>query len=114
MVQRTKDLVMSQLSIYSDRHAETPEAVKRDPAEIAAALAHYGVQFERVSALVALDASAGSDAVLSAYAPFIEGEKAARGYRTADVVRIARGTPNTEPMRAKFLSEHTHSEDEAR
>jgi 1,2-dihydroxy-3-keto-5-methylthiopentene dioxygenase len=105
---------MSQLTIYSDRHAEEPEAVKKDPAEIAAALAAYGVQFERVAALADLDAAATADAVLAAYAPFIDGEKAARGYKVADVVRIARGTPNAEPMRAKFLSEHTHSEDEAR
>ena len=37
-----------------------------------------------------------------------------RGYAVAEVVRIARGTPDTAPMRAKFLSEHIHSEDEAR
>ncbi len=36
------------------------------------------------------------------------------GYQSVDVVRIERGTPNTEPIRRKFLDEHRHSEDEVR
>jgi len=30
------------------------------------------------------------------------------------VLRLAKGTPNTAPMRQKFLSEHAHTEDEVR
>lgn len=105
---------MSQLAIYADRDPAKPEAVHTDPAAIRAALAPYGVRFERVDGLVDLDRGADASAVLAAYAPFIDAEKAERGYQTADVVRLVRGTPNTAPMRAKFLSEHTHGEDEAR
>src|SRR5262245_34817832 len=105
---------MSKLTIYSDGDPRNAEAVHEDPAKIRAALASYGVRFDRVTALASLEPGADAGAVLAAYAPFIDAEKAARGYRTADVVRIVRGTPNTAPMRAKFLSEHTHSEDEAR
>lgn len=105
---------MSQLTIYSDLDPQAPEAVHTEPEQIRAALAAHGVDFARVATLAELDRAADADAVLAAYAPFIEAEKAARGYQVADVIRLARGTPNTAPMRAKFLSEHTHSEDEAR
>ena len=105
---------MSQLTIYSDNDPGTRVAVHTDPEQIRAALAAHGVAFSRVSALAELARDASPDAVLAAYAPFITAEKAERGYQTADVIRLVRGTPNTAPMRAKFLSEHTHSEDESR
>jgi 1,2-dihydroxy-3-keto-5-methylthiopentene dioxygenase len=38
----------------------------------------------------------------------------ANGYKTADVISINSLTPNYDQIRAKFLSEHTHSEDEVR
>jgi 1,2-dihydroxy-3-keto-5-methylthiopentene dioxygenase len=88
--------------------------VYAEPEQIRDALAAYGVQFTRAHALAELDRDADADAVLAAYASFIAAEKAERGYQAADVIRIVRGTPNTAPMRAKFLSEHTHTEDEAR
>jgi 1,2-dihydroxy-3-keto-5-methylthiopentene dioxygenase len=34
------------------------------------------------------------------------------GYLSADVINVHKETPNIEAIRAKFLSEHTHSEDE--
>lgn len=105
---------MSQLTIYSDDNPGAAEAVHTEPAQIRAALAPYGVDFARVDTLAELDRAADAAAVLAAYAPFIDAEKAARGYQVADVIRLVRGTPDTAPMRAKFLSEHTHSEDEAR
>jgi 1,2-dihydroxy-3-keto-5-methylthiopentene dioxygenase len=36
------------------------------------------------------------------------------GYPTADVISINKLTENYEAIRAKFLAEHTHSEDEIR
>jgi len=36
------------------------------------------------------------------------------GFRTVDVVSIAPDNPNRETMRAKFLDEHFHQEDEVR
>lgn len=113
---------MSRLTIFTEkpteprgetRHETAPE-VLTDSEAIQRALASHGCQFERVTALVDLPAGASPEDVLAAYKPFIEREKAATGYATADVVRIAKGTPNTAPMRAKFLSEHIHTEDEAR
>lgn len=105
---------MSKLTVYAEHDAAAPEAIHSEAGAIRAQLATFGVRFERAKALADLDAKATPEDVLRTYAPFIEAEKAERGYRTADVVRLARGTPNTGPMREKFLSEHTHDEDEAR
>lgn len=105
---------MSTLFEYELSYPGAPRAVLREPEAIRAKLAEYGAAFERVTALVDLPEDATAEAVLAAYAPFIEAEKQARGYVTADVVRIRRGQPDTEPLRQKFLDEHTHSEDEAR
>ncbi|MFO0593262.1 MAG: acireductone dioxygenase [Polyangiaceae bacterium] len=105
---------MSRLTIFADHHADTPASVDADWQSIQRSLAERGVKFERVTALVDLPAGASNEDVLAAYKPFIDAEKAATGFVTADVVRIVKGTPNTAPMRAKFLSEHVHTEDEAR
>ncbi len=105
---------MSSLTLFEHDHPAAPAAVIRDPEAIRGALAAHGVAFERVTSLADLPEGATPEAVLAAYAPFIEAEKRERGYRTADVVRVPRGQANTEGMRAKFLEEHTHSEDEAR
>lgn len=105
---------MSRLTIYADGRPESPEAVHTEAEAIRGALASFGARFERVTALVDLSSGASADDVLRAYAPFIDGEKKSYGYTTADVVRVPRGTPNTAPMRAKFLNEHIHTEDEAR
>ncbi len=105
---------MSCLAIFNEDTPTSAAELLRDGDLIAKALDSYGVSFERVSALIELKETATAEEVLQTYAPFIEREKKARGYQTADVVRIVRGQQNTAPMRAKFLSEHIHSEDEAR
>lgn len=105
---------MSRLTIYADSTPDKQTMDFADWRDIQLTLARYGVRFDYVTALVSLPAGASSEDVLAAYKPFIDAEKAASGYTTADVVRIAKGTPNTAPMRAKFLSEHIHTEDEAR
>jgi 1,2-dihydroxy-3-keto-5-methylthiopentene dioxygenase len=104
---------MSRLTIY-DAASGRQEADLTDPADIGARLRDVGVRFERVPAGVALEDGAGQEEVLAAYAPLVAQNRDTFGYQTADVIRLKKGTPNTQPMREKFLSEHTHSEDEAR
>lgn len=105
---------MTTLTIWRDDAPAKPEIVTSDGAEIARLLNKAGVRFERWKAARPLAPGAGQDEVLAAYAKEVERLKTENGYVTADVVRLARGTPNTEPMRQKFLSEHTHGEDEVR
>ncbi len=105
---------MTSLTIWREDAPATLVQQTGDGAEIAAALAAIGVRFERWTAAVPLPDGAGQDEVLAAYAAEVAKLQAEGGYGTTDVIRLARGTPDTAPMRRKFLSEHTHSEDEVR
>ena len=54
------------------------------------------------------------DIILDAYRSDIDRLIAERGFKTVDVVSIAPDNPQKEAMRAKFLDEHFHKEDEVR
>jgi 1,2-dihydroxy-3-keto-5-methylthiopentene dioxygenase len=99
---------MSRLQIFDEEDAGV---VLRDTVhgdEIAAALSEIGVTFERWPTR-----DAGGD-VLAAYAPEIEQLKAMGGYRSIDAISVTPDHPDRAAMRTKFLSEHTHAEDEVR
>lgn len=81
---------------------------------ISAELATIGVRFERWVADAELPSGADQTAVIDAYRSSVERLQRECGYQSVDVLRLERGTPNTEPMRQKFLNEHRHSEDEVR
>jgi len=72
------------------------------------------VRFERWTADAPLAADADEAAILAAYKSSVQRVQQDGGYQTVDVLRLAKGTPNTEPIRKKFLDEHAHSEDEVR
>ncbi len=105
--------LQSKLNVYDDRDASMRISTT-DGAEIARLLGEVGVRFERWSAEAPLAADADQSAVLAAYATSVARVQADGGYGTVDVLRLAKGTPNTAPMRAKFLDEHAHTEDEVR
>jgi 1,2-dihydroxy-3-keto-5-methylthiopentene dioxygenase len=85
-----------------------------NPREIKEFLNSRGVFFDQWTCDVIFDDRATQDEILSAYEkdlkPFMENG----GYLTADVISINSLTENYEAIRAKFLAEHTHSEDEIR
>ena len=85
-----------------------------DGERIARELKEIGVRFERWSADAELPPGADQDAVIAAYRRSVDRLIAECGYQSVDVIRLERGTPNTEPIRAKFLDEHRHAEDEVR
>ncbi|WP_448202994.1 1,2-dihydroxy-3-keto-5-methylthiopentene dioxygenase [Azospirillum sp. sgz302134] len=105
---------MARLTVYSDCDPILPELATADRTVVAGHLAMAGILFEQWEAEQAIPDAADSAAVLAAYAGAIATLKAARGYRSADVVRVPKGMPDSGTLRAKFLSEHTHEEDEAR
>ncbi|MDB5368610.1 MAG: acireductone dioxygenase [Roseomonas sp.] len=84
-----------------------------DAAEISAALAPLNVRFERWP-VAAIPAGAEADVVLAAYRPQLDAFMAGTGAGTADVIKLSPDHPQKDAMRAKFLSEHTHTEDEVR
>lgn len=102
------------LRVYDDAHPDALLHETVDGDEIARLLSEIGVRFERWNADVDLDADADQAAVLSAYRRSIDRLKTECGYKAEDVIRLKKGTPDTAPIRAKFLEEHAHDEDEVR
>lgn len=102
------------LRIYDETSGAAPLREVTDGAEIVRELAAVGVRFERWSAEQTVAPSADPSAVLDAYRSSVERVQRDGGYGTVDVLRLAKGTPNTAPIRQKFLAEHAHTEDEVR
>ena len=105
---------MTRLTVYADTDAERPLFATGAHETAQRELARIGVLLDRRDVRKDLPPEAGDAAVLAAYGDTVEHLKRERGYGSADVVRILRGASGTAPLRAKFLNEHTHSEDEAR
>ncbi|MBM2809768.1 MAG: Acireductone dioxygenase [Chloroflexi bacterium] len=82
--------------------------------EISAFLAARGVRFEQWAASAPLADDASAEEVIGAYESDIDRLKREDGYVVCDVISVTSGTPNLDQVRAKFLPEHTHSEDEVR
>lgn len=97
-----------------------PHIVKRrtdDPTEIASALAALGLRYEQWPIREELPEDVGGQAALAAYAPEIDRLNSEEGFATVDVVSLhpsdAPEWPDTaKAAREKFLSEHTHDDDD--
>ena len=107
-------IATSSLTVYDDADPSAPILQTSDGDQIASELAKIGVRFERWAADADLPRGADQDTVIAAYRSSIDRLIAECGYQSVDVIRLERGTPNTEPVRKKFLDEHQHSEDEVR
>lgn len=104
---------MSRLRIFSETDAETVLFESSDGTRITEQLAGIGVGFERWP-VRALSADASNEDILALYAPEIEKLVAENGFKAVDVVSINPDHPDRGLMRAKFLNEHSHKEDEVR
>jgi 1,2-dihydroxy-3-keto-5-methylthiopentene dioxygenase len=105
---------MSRLRIFEENNPDTPLFDSQDGERIAAELKPIGVVFERWQANQAIAPGASPEEVMAAYRADIDRLVAERGFKTVDVVSIAPDNPKREEMRAKFLDEHFHKEDEVR
>lgn len=103
---------MSRLTVWdADTKAEILNTT--DAAAIAGALGEIGVRFERWP-VADLPKGATPDAVLVAYKPHLDAFLAETAAGTADVIQLTPEHPMKDALRQKFLSEHTHTEDEVR
>jgi 1,2-dihydroxy-3-keto-5-methylthiopentene dioxygenase len=102
------------LRVFDENEPNSPIVETSDGTRIADELRTIGVRFERWAADAELPKGADQETVLDAYRSSIDKLVAECGYQSMDVLRLERGTPNTEPVRQKFLNEHRHSEDEVR
>jgi 1,2-dihydroxy-3-keto-5-methylthiopentene dioxygenase len=85
-----------------------------DPKDIKVFMNERGIIFEQWQASIDLKDSDSQETILKAYEHELMPYMKKHGYLSADVINVHRETPNIETIRAKFLSEHTHSEDEVR
>ncbi|WP_075183486.1 acireductone dioxygenase [Pantoea sp. 1.19] len=105
---------MSALTIFSDTDATVPTFHATDPEAIRAQLNAKGVRFERWQADRDLGEDPQPEAVLRAYQHAIDRLVAEQGYQSWDVISMRADHPQKTALRSKFLSEHTHGEDEVR
>jgi 1,2-dihydroxy-3-keto-5-methylthiopentene dioxygenase len=103
---------MSRLTVWE---AGTGREVLRteDAAAIAEALGEIGVRFERWEG-VAVPGDATNEQVLEAYRPYLDKLMGETGAGSADVISLTPDHPQAAALRAKFLQEHVHTEDEVR
>lgn len=105
---------MTSLLVYLDTHPEHPIKALSHFEDIAMTLGELGIRFERWQAEIPVEPGASQDEVLKAYASEIERLQKEEGYQTVDVVSINGDHPDKDELRAKFLDEHRHGEDEVR
>lgn len=99
---------MAILSIPENNYTET------DPTVIRRFFNERGLFFDQWKCDVTFDDSATQEDILTAYSNDLNPFMKNGGYLTADVISINKSTENYDAIRAKFLAEHTHSEDEIR
>jgi 1,2-dihydroxy-3-keto-5-methylthiopentene dioxygenase len=105
---------MSRLTIYRDDAPLIAELDTADEGRIRDALARINVRFERWAALQALASTDQDVDILAAYQPEIQRLERSHAYQAVDVMRCLPDHPQREQLRAKFLAEHTHDDDEVR
>ena len=105
---------MSQLTVYAESDGKNPLLATEDVDVIRTELGTAGISLERWQADRDLADDADNETIIAAYQAEIDRLVAERGFQTYDVVSMNPDHPEKETFRKKFLSEHTHSEDEVR
>jgi 1,2-dihydroxy-3-keto-5-methylthiopentene dioxygenase len=105
---------MSRLRIFNAEQPQTSPSVHEDHAAITRELAKVGVRFEQWEASQPVEPGASQDEVIAAYHSDIDRLMREEGYQSVDVISLKPDHPDRAALRQKFLSEHTHSEDEVR
>jgi len=105
---------MAQLTVFQDTDRGAVLLASRDAAAIGAELRKIGVELEQWALPAPLAANATDADVLAAYGEDIRRLAARGGYQSWDVIRMVPDHPKKDELRAKFLDEHIHMEDEVR
>jgi 1,2-dihydroxy-3-keto-5-methylthiopentene dioxygenase len=105
---------MSRLRIFNAEQPQSPPSVHEEHAAISRELAKVGVRFEQWAASQPVEPGASQDDVIAAYRGDIDRLMREEGYQSVDVISLTPDHPDRAALRQKFLSEHTHSEDEVR
>jgi 1,2-dihydroxy-3-keto-5-methylthiopentene dioxygenase len=104
---------MSRLTIYPEDAPGAPSLRTEDKAVIADSLRPLGVRFEHWGVPADLDPDGDADVILTTFRPHLDALIGGTA-GTADVIRMDGAAEAYPAMRAKFIEEHTHTEDEVR
>ncbi len=105
---------MSRLRIFSDDAPQTPTLVIDQHENMATELARHGIRFEQWRADTDVATDASIEQITLAYRQQIDRLMGEAGYQSFDVISLHPEHPDRGALRQKFLSEHTHAEDEVR
>jgi len=105
---------MSRLTVYQDDAPDTAVLRTEDVATITHELNAIGVRFERWDSPVVLSPDDDAETILAAYRPYLDGLMGTSGAGSADVLKLTPDNPAAPTLRAKFINEHSHTEDEVR
>lgn len=105
---------MSHLCVYHESNTLQPVRLLTHFEDIARELSEAGVRFEQWQANAPITAQSTQEEVIAAYQADIDRLKQEGGYMTVDVISLEENHPQKAALRAKFLDEHTHGEDEVR
>jgi 1,2-dihydroxy-3-keto-5-methylthiopentene dioxygenase len=105
---------MSRLRIFDAKQPQNPSSVHNAHKDIARELGKVGVRFEQWEANQPVAPGASQEQVIAAYRHDIDRLMREEGYQAVDVISLTPDHPDRAALRKKFLSEHTHSEDEVR
>ena len=105
---------MSRLRIFEESQAAVPVLTTSDASAIAAELGKIDVLFEQWTPRADVQPGASQEEIFEAFREDIDRVVAENGFNSVDVASIAPDNPNKDAMRAKFLDEHFHIEDEVR
>jgi len=104
---------MTTLKVFTD-HNNKVLFETSDKQEIANALKEVGVMYQEWGTRNTITTESSQEQILQAYQPEIKRLVEMGGYLTTDTINMRADHPQKIELRAKFLSEHTHSEDEVR
>ena len=105
---------MSRLRIFSENDGGAVQFDSSEHAAIARELGAVGVRFEQWQATQPIQPGDSQETVIAAYREDIDRLMRDEGYQAVDVISLNPDHPDKATLRAKFLNEHTHSEDEVR
>lgn len=105
---------MSSLRIYYHNDTANLLFSTHNNVSIRRELTAAGVRFEQWLTQIDLSPGASADKVIAAFQTEIDQLITEGGYQCVDVISINEDDPQKEEIRQKFLSEHTHSDDEIR
>lgn len=104
---------MTTLTIYRATGGAPVKPATSDINSIVRELKAIDIGFERWPTR-AIPAAADAKVAMEIYASEIEKLNKSYGFASVDAIRMRPGAPNAAAVRAKYLDEHTHDDDEVR